>query len=48
MRDHDVGELVAVLQSLHQVQDLGLNGDVEGGDRLIGDDELRLERLAYQ
>ena len=31
-------------QILEQVDDLGLDGDIEGGDRFIGDDDLRLYR----
>src|SRR5689334_5644769 len=32
------------LQVLQNVQDLGLNGDIQGGDRLITDNELRTKR----
>ena len=32
----------AVLHVLQQVEDLRLDGDVERGGRLVGDDELRL------
>ena len=38
--DDDVGQPELVLQVLEQVDDLRLHGDVEGGDRLVGDDEL--------
>ena len=42
--DEDVGEAELVLQVLEQVDDLRLDRDVEGGDRLVGDDQLRLYR----
>ena len=32
----------ALLQVLQQLQDLGLDGDVEGRGRLVGDQEVRL------
>ena len=32
------------LELLEQVDDLGLDGDVERGDRLVGDDQLRVQR----
>ena len=32
------------LEVLHEVQDLGLDRDVERRDRLVGDDEPRVER----
>ena len=44
VRDEEVGELELVLQVDEQVQDLGLDRDVERRDRLVGDDQLRLER----
>src|SRR4051794_6932643 len=40
--DQDVTEAELLLEVLHQVQDLRLHGDVERGDRLVGDDQLRL------
>ena len=43
VRDDDVGQAELVLQVLEQVDDLGLDRHVEGGDRLVGDDELGLE-----
>ena len=44
VRDEDVGEPELALEPLHQVEDLGLDRDVERRDRLVGDDQLRLER----
>ena len=44
VRDDDVGEAVRRLQRLHQVEDLRLDRDVERRDRLVGDDQLRVER----
>jgi|MudIll2142460700_1097286.scaffolds.fasta_scaffold708428_1 hypothetical protein len=35
-------ETEALLEVLEQVDDLGPDGDIEGRDRLIGDDEVRL------
>src|SRR5579884_2172200 len=42
--DEDVREPELALEVLEQVEDLRLDGDVEGGDRLVADDQLRLER----
>ena len=41
--DEEIGHAELVLQVLEQVDDLGLHGDVERGDRLVADDDLRLE-----
>ena len=35
---------MALLQIPHQVEDLGLDGNVERRNRLVGDDEFRVER----
>ena len=43
VRDEDVGEAVLRLQPAQQVDDLHLDGHVEGGGRLVEDDELRLQ-----
>ena len=43
MGDHQVGQSVAGLEVLHQVEDLGLDGDVEGRDGLVGHDQLGIE-----
>ena len=42
--DEEVGEAELVLEVVEQVDDLRLDRDVEGGDRLVGDDQLRLQR----
>ena len=42
--DEDVGELQLALQVAQEVQHLGLDRDVERGDRLVGDDQLRPQR----
>ena len=42
--DEYVGELEVVLEVLEQVDDLGLDRDVEGGDGFVGDDQLRAQR----
>ena len=42
--DEQEGEVASRLQLAHQHQDLRLDGDVEGGDRLVGDQQFRLDR----
>ena len=44
VRDEDVREPEVALQVLEQVQDLRLHGHVEGGDGLVADDQLRVDR----
>ena len=44
MRDHHVGQVELLLEVLEQVDDLGLDRHVEGRDRLVGHDQLGLER----
>ena len=41
--DEQVGQAELALELLEQVQDLGLDRHVERGDRLVADDEVRLE-----
>ena len=41
--DEQVGQAVLFLQVLQEVQNLGLHGHVEGGDRLVEDDQLRVQ-----
>ena len=41
--DEDEGEVEVALQVPQQVDDLCLDGDVQGGDGLVGDDQLGLE-----
>ena len=43
MADEQVGQVVLATKVQQQVQDLRLDGHVESGDRLIADDELRIE-----
>ena len=43
MRDEEEGQVELRLQVFHQVDDLRLDGDVEGRDRLVGNDEARVE-----
>ena len=38
--DEEVGEAEAILQVGEEVDDLGLDGDVEGADGLVADDEV--------
>ena len=44
VRDEDVGEAEPVLQVAQQIEDLRADRDVERRDRLVADDELRLDR----
>src|SRR6185369_10256542 len=44
VRDKDVGEAEAPLQILQQVDDLGLDRDIQRRHRLVADDQLRLHR----
>ncbi len=41
--DEQVGQAQPPLEVAEQVQDLGLDADVEGADRLVADEQLRLE-----
>ncbi len=45
VRDEEIGEPEFLLQILQQIDDLRLDRHVERGDRLVADDELRLDRL---
>ena len=42
VRDDDQRDAEPARQVLHQFEDLRLDGDVERGGRLVGDDELRI------
>ena len=42
MRDKEVGQPHLLLQILNHIDDLRLNRDIQRGDRLIADDELRV------
>ena len=44
VRDEEVGEAEVALELGQQVDDLGADADVEGGDGLVADDEFRAER----
>ncbi len=44
--DEEVGQVELVLQSLHQVDDLCLDGDVQGRHRLVADDDLGVQGQA--
>jgi hypothetical protein len=46
MGDEQVGEPELVLEALEQVDDLGLDGDIQRRDRLVADDDLRSEGQA--
>src|SRR6266849_588162 len=43
MRDKDVGQSEFALEFLQEEKNLRADGNIEGGDGLVGDDELRLE-----
>ena len=40
--DHDDGHAQFLLEGLHQLQNLGLNGHVQSGGGLVGDQNIRL------
>jgi len=42
--DEEIREFEFVLEVRHEVQHLGLYRDVQGLDRLVGDDERRIQR----
>ena len=42
--DEHVGQALLLLQVLHEVEDLGLDGHVQRGDRLVADDEGGIQR----
>jgi hypothetical protein len=44
VRDEEVGECKVALEIFEQIEDLRLNRDVEGRDRFVADDQLRVER----
>ena len=44
VRDEEVGEVEVALQALEEVDDLGLDRDVERRDGLVADDEVGVER----
>ena len=41
--DEDIGEMPTALEFLQEVQDLGLDGDVQGRDGFVGHDQLGVE-----
>ena len=43
MGDEQVAQPQLVLQILQEIDDLGLDGDVQGRDRLVADDERRID-----
>ena len=43
MRNEDIGQLVFFLQIHHQIQNLGLNGNIQSGNRFIAYNELRFQ-----
>ena len=44
MGDEDIGEVHLLLEGFQQVEDLGLDGYVQGGDRLVTYHEIRVQR----
>ena len=42
--DEEIGQVQLVFQIAQQVQDLRLDGHVEGADRLVANDEFRAQR----
>jgi len=41
--DEEISEMKALLELFQQVDDLSLDGDVQGGDGLVAHEEIRLE-----
>ena len=41
MGNENVGQIEFLLQMMEEVQHLGLDGNVQSGNGLVGDDELR-------
>jgi hypothetical protein len=50
MRDEDVGQETLALEALEQIENLHLDGDIEGGHRLVTDDQiwLRCQRTRWK
>src|SRR5947208_13491942 len=44
VRDEKIGQVLFRLEPLHQVHYLGLDRNIERGDRLVGDDEFGIDR----
>ena len=44
VRHEEVGQAVLLLEVLEQVHDLGLHRDVQGGDRFVEHEQLRIDR----
>jgi hypothetical protein len=42
MGDEEIGQAEISLKITEEIKDLGLDGYIKGGHRLIGDDEFRL------
>ena len=40
MADEDIGHVQLLLELGHQIDNLGLDGHVQGGDNLVADDEF--------
>ena len=43
MGDEDVGKLILFLQLIQKLQNLGLNGHVQGRNRLVADNQLGID-----
>src|SRR5581483_6301321 len=43
MRDEEIRQMELVLEIFEEIEDLGLNRYVERADRLVGDDQFRIE-----
>src|SRR5258705_9183232 len=44
MRDEKIGEILLALQLFQEVHDLCLDGNIERGDRFVGNDKVRIDR----
>ena len=44
MGNEQVGQAQLILQIIKHIDDLGLNAHVQSGDRLVADNEFRIDR----
>lgn len=44
MRNKQIGQVEFILQFFHQIDDLGLNGDIECGNGFIRNNQLGIQR----
>ena len=44
MRDEEIGKIELFLELLEQIEHLSLDGDIQGRNRFVADDEFGIER----